>query len=371
MMNKFYVMALTLILVFTQFSFAEEVALVPPTIYTLEEAVQTLMRDNLSLKLAALDIEAAKINYSEMASASAKLRRADDYGIASAEILYATKGVFEKSAELNLMVKEKTLIATETGLKIGLKQSFYSILSAQEQLKIKEASTARLKELYDVSAKKYELGLLSKNALSIAKADYEASITAVETAKRELVYNKMQFNQTMNLPLGTPFELQGIMTYTPMPAIDLSAKIAASFENRLDVMAALEAKEIAEATFGVDKVFYGSNTYAYKKSYIANEKAKLDYSKALGSAELGVRKAYDNLVTADKAYLDLKTAVAIAKDGYEIAKTMYSVGMNTQTDVSQALIQYNTAENGLNAALLGLKLAEMQFEASYSIGLNQ
>jgi hypothetical protein len=342
-----------------------------PMTYTLESATAALMKDNVSIKLAQLAIDAAVINTTSAGRTADKLKLLEEYGISSANTMYAEKGVLDKAAELELMVAEKTKVATEVGLKISLQESFYGILSAQENLKIKERSAARMLELYNTSVKKFQLGLVSKNALNSTKVDYDASLSAVITAKRDLDYKKMVFNQTMNLPLQTPFELSGALVFTPIADVKLEEKIAYGKANRLDVLAAKEGKDIKNITFAVDQLYYSPITFLYRTSSINSQKADYQYEQALVTAELSVRKAYNDLKAAEQGYLDLQKSVALVKEGYEIAKSMYAVGMNTQVDVTQALIQYNTMENNLNSALLGYKLAEMAFEASYMIGLGK
>lgn len=349
-------------------------------VYTLDSATAALLKDNLDIKLAQLSVEAAELGLEEASRAGKRYRNIKDNGgysefygelFGSAAGKYLLKGVPEKAAELQLIVAKKSLAMTEEGLRMGLKESFYSILNAENNLKIKEQSAERLKELYTTSTKKYELGLISKNALATTKVDYEAGISAVDNAKRDLAIKKMSFNQTMNLPLNTPFSLQGTLAYTPLPTVNLKEKIAFGLDNRMDVLTKNHAKLIAETTFAVDEIMYPNNTYLYKNSLIAKDKAVLDYNKTLLSAELAIIKAHNDRVSAEKVYLDLLKSLELVRDGYNVAKTMYSVGMNTQSDVTSALIQLNTMESNVSQALLGVKLAEMAFEASYSMGLTQ
>lgn len=376
MKKRLSVLLLTTLLI-SSIGFADVLPTAATTTYTLETALAALLKDNLDLKLAVLGVELAKVELDETTRANNRIRDIKDdggYGSAYSELFgsaagqYILKGVPDKGDTLALQMAEKGVALATFSLEMGLKDSYYSILSATETLRIKEQSALRLKELYDTSAKKFQLGLISKNALNTAKVDYDASLTAVETAKAGLSYEKMQFNQTMNLPLQTPVTVAGKLTYTASQPIDLNAKVAQALTSRMDVLTAKQSLEIAQLMFDVDKSFYGMNTAAYKKSYIALEKAKQNYSKSLTTAELAVRKAYDDMKAAERGYLDLKKSVELVKEGYEIAKTMYSVGLNTQTDVSQALIQYNTLENSLNGALLGYKLTEMLFESSYTFG---
>lgn len=387
-MKKVLMTLLILCLLLSSIGFAETTPITPtatetvavPVVYTLESATAALLKDNLDVKLAKLSIEAAELGLDEAKKTGKRYRNIKEEGgysnfyaelFGSAAGKYLLNGVPEKAAELQLMIANKTQAMTEEGLRMGLKESFYSILNAENALKIKEQSAERLKELYTTSTKKYELGLISKNALATTKVDYEAGLSAVDTAKRELAIKKMSFNQTMNLPLETPFSLQGTLVYTPLAPVNLKEKVAYGLENRMDVIAKSQAKTIAEITYDVDESLYTPNTYLYKNSLIARDKAVLEHTKILLSAELAIIKAHNDMISAEKAYLDLLKSLELVRDGYNVAKTMYSVGMNTQSDVTSALIQLNNMESNVSQALLGVKLAEMAFEASYKMGLAQ
>jgi outer membrane protein TolC len=311
----------------------------------------------------------------------------NDQGLAKVTFNYS---LYDGSKTTNL-VEQATLAKEASYCDIETKkqniiykaiENYYSVLRAENLLKVGEHNLTTTQEQYNVSQAFFEEGLVPKADLLKAEAQLSNVQLGLIRAKNNVELTKAALNDTMSLSLETEIEVIDTLKYTEFPA-DLNYTIETAYKNRKEIRklellieAAEKQIEIAKSEkrpsvyFNFDYIAFSSNFFTPSNSITATlgasfpifdrglskykveeaeagvEQSRIALSQVKQSITLQVKQAYLNLQQSKESVEKIKVNVDAARENYEVARLRYKEGIAPFIEVSDA--QFSLTESEIN-----------------------
>lgn len=154
-------------------------------------------------------------------------------------------GLAGKSGFQNYQISQAALGEAKLGLTQNIKDTFYTLLSAQEQLSVTEENLTLANELYDLTKKRFNAGAVPETDLlnaDIQKASTEQALVQANAARK-------QAQSALNVLLGRmpvePLKVTGKLRLSEL-ALDLESLTKMARENRPLMKSSELAVELAE-----------------------------------------------------------------------------------------------------------------------------
>lgn len=245
-------------------------------VLTVEDAVKYALKNNKTLKSSAIDLEIKKranmyswnvfmptLGVSGTASRTTDIDQyVQNYGypdeekthwsvLGNAGFSWAFNAAMLAQIKLAKINYESGKISYEkscTEMETNIRKMFYSILLAQENLKINKDSLANAKARYDQAAINYRNGLVPELSLLNTQVTYENQKPAVLKAEKNLDQALDSFAFLLGLPFGTQIELSGKITVKPVK-VDSEELVKRYIESSNEINSL--KKNIESANFGL------------------------------------------------------------------------------------------------------------------------
>jgi len=298
-----------------------------------------------------------------------------------------------KQARLNYRRAKQDLKNTQDNLIFQVKQSFYSVLLAKENLKIREQALHQAKLHLKVVESFYQSGRASRFDLLRAKVQVANLKPDLIQAINNLNLARERLANLLSLP-SSSLKIEGELKFQPT-SLTLNEAIKTAFSSRADLMSLIISKDIAKLAVRMARVknqptlsFVGN--YEYKISAEKDEweknwninlvlsfpffdsgktKAFLEQRRSqLRQIELAVKQLKDAIqLEVKKAFWDLQAAkealsaqkqnINQAQEALSIAEGRYKSGTITQVEVFDANLALTTARLNYTRALYDYNLA--------------
>ncbi|HKV65330.1 MAG TPA: TolC family outer membrane protein [Rhodanobacteraceae bacterium] len=114
-------------------------------------------------------------------------------------------GQFEqwRAGKANARSTEAQYVAAQQDLILRVSQAYFTVLTDEDQLKFAEANEASLKKQLDQAQAKYDVGFAAITDVADAKAQHDAAVAQVITAKNTLFNDREALAQITGQPAGT------------------------------------------------------------------------------------------------------------------------------------------------------------------------
>jgi outer membrane protein len=114
-------------------------------------------------------------------------------------------GQFEdwRASKANARSTEAQYVAAQQALILRVTQAYFTVLTDADQLKFAEANEASLKKQLDQAQAKYDVGFAAITDVADAKAQHDAAVAQVITAKNTLFNDREALAQITGQPSGT------------------------------------------------------------------------------------------------------------------------------------------------------------------------
>ncbi len=318
-----------------------------------------------------------------------------------------------EAAELGRDAADLTLEATRQGIKEQTTEAYFQILQFRNLIQVNKEAVDTLQAHLDNVNAQYRVGTVAKSdvlrsqvelanqqqSLVDAQNNYDVAVATfnnivglptdtIVDAKEDLSYIKYD----ISLPNCTDYALihrpDGIAMerawkqaeaqmkaakagYRPNVGLSVSRKWAG--DDPLSTNYKLSSSSVDGTTAGVSlswDIFDNNVTEAQVQQAKANmRRFEQKFYETQESIQLDVRKAYLNILAAEKNIHTTKVAVDQAQEDYKIAQVRYSAGVGTNLDVMDAeekliqsqttyitaLYKYNTSKAALDQAM-GIKV---------------
>jgi len=408
------------------------VVLAAPVELSLDDSIALALMNNPTIKIANADKETA--NWGISAAKGAKLpsvsvthsdKRSGSPGSAlnpngsvgdnfSNNIslkmpIYSGGGIEAQieQARLNLKINDVGVDKSRQQVKLDATAGYFSILSAQNSLKVSQESVDMMAEhLKNVQAQ-YSVGVVAKS--DVLRSEVELVNNQQNLIKAQNAYDLAvsKLNNIIGLPLDTDVKLKDeLKTGTYALSLDDSIKYAmvhrpdvAQADYNIDIakqgVKVAESGKLPSVSFSAnqgwaDSTFPGTkdtgwsiglmSTWTPFDSGVTNAKikqsdsnltkAKLQAQQAKDGYQLEVRQYYLSMNEANKRIGATQVAVEKAQEDYKIAGVRYSAGVGTNSDVIDAQVAMTTAKNNYIQAMYDYNTSKANLDKAMGIAVS-
>lgn len=296
----------------------------------------------------------------------------------------------------------ENLRAAQNALVMGVKESYYGLLKAQELVSVQEAAVRRAEQFHKTIQSKYELG--SASLSEVLKAKVEQGTAQLELIRRQNDVRNAQasLNTVLNRQVDEAIEVAKADASGPQSMSYEQALQAASVESpdlaigRAAVGSAKDDLGIARATlfprlgWSLNRSFAAtesgdvykgeSGTWTtgvglsynifdafHQKTAISNARVTLKFAKETEaqiekSVELGVKQAYLGVELARESRNVADQTEASAQEDYNLAQEKYNLGAATILDLLNAQESLTRAQTDKVNALYDHYIAVARLE---------
>lgn len=331
--------------------------------FTLEKAVEYAVENSYQLKAKKAEITAAE---TDLAQAKAGKYQAGRIVSSFAELSpYVTNGYYVSAAEVGLNVANRAYQQAEYELKGSVEKSFYTYISLLDKIENAQTSIANAEARYAEAQKKLEKGTVPKLdvtsfelALTKARNTYSALLRSKETALAA-------FKNTIGYPMSDPVELVGsferrAMDETPVDTAIQRAKTNITYMNLED------SYTLAQQKLSVDKSYYSSNQFEYRSSVADFAKTEADYYNNKAAIQLGVRSAYDTMLTKYDTLAYMDDNLVYMESQAAAQKIRYEQGLISAQDYIETLQSLDELKNSIKDTEIEAFGAVLDYRATYT-----
>ena len=335
---------------------------------TLNKAIEEALTNNPTIEQSKLGVEQAQVSFEETRSLMRKNRRLiNDDKERSLEYLKGVK-LLEITSDFALSNAERNHNATIENIKCDIEKLYFNLLQAEKLTEINKDNLDLSKELYNISKKKLDLGVTTKqevlnselNQIN-AQNDYDQSIKNLKNAK-------MLFNTNLGYDVLQDIKLTDELKYKEFKVESIDDAVNKALENRNEVKSAEFNYELEKFNMEVVKGEYADITYKYREQAVKLEKAKQSFEDAKKNIEMEVRSNYLEMLQKEEEIKKGQKSLELAKEGLRLAKLSYEAGVGVFTDLEKAQNALMQAELGLSNAILEYNLAVSKFDEVTGIG---
>lgn len=285
------------------------------------------------------------------------------------DTLLTKNGYYTKYADNQIAKLEKSKEQLGKGIETETKSLYYNVLVTEKSVEINQAKLNKAEEQLRVVNLKFNNGSATKAEVLAAQLAVQQAKTDLDSAGDDLNIAKLNLLNRLDLPFDTETVLTDTeLTYIPTAEIDLNAAIEKAKADRPEILTAQNNLELQEIETHVYQAYYTSNLWQNKLAAKKLEDAKLDVPQAYKDVELDVRKAYLNLVKAERALVNMDKTVELSTEAARINKLLYENGMATSLDVLNADTDLAQAEIGRYQLLAAYNISKLMFDNSNLMG---
>jgi len=393
-LSKTVTLLLILILITASFAFAQENNESEDEILklSLEDAVKIAEENNQQVKLSKLGLEKAELARKEYRYQDKKTGKLEDEikkaieqwnqlpeekqkeleeeglkpvnpGISSSfEYTYAMD-LLEKQTEVGVKLSEVGIDVTVKGINFGIEAAYYGVLLAEENTAIAQAAVSRYQDMLQIAKAKFKAGAITKNEVLDAQVQLSKAEADLLKAESEEEKAYMNLKKLIGLPLDRAIELTDSFKDKPDDFDKtLDELLEAAEKNRIDIMSAEGAFEIAELDFKLSSKAYPSNTFIYKEKEYAMEEAHLKLQDTKSAAEAQIRAIWLDFENAKVNIPVLDKALEMAEESLRLAKLSYEAGLIRSVDVAVAEEGLKQVQVQRLGAIYNYNLARLKLE---------
>ena len=285
------------------------------------------------------------------------------------DMILAKNGYYVALADAQIVQLEKSKDVLTKGIETQTKSLYYNVLLAEKSIEINQAKLNKANEQLRVVNLKFDNGSATKAEVLNGEMAVQQAKTDLDSAMDELSTAKLNLLNRLDLPLDQEIVLtEKELSYVPTVKLDLDEAIEKAKEDRPEILTAENNLKLQEIKTHADTAYYTSNMWQHQVAVKQLEDAKLNVPQAYKDVELDVRKAYLNLVEAERALVNMNKTVELAGESSRINKLLYENGMATSLDVLEADTNLAQAEIGQYQLLAAYNMNKMVFDNSNLIG---
>ena len=293
-------------------------------------------------------------------------------------------GQFEdwRASKASARSTESQYIAAQQDLILRVSQAYFTVLTDEDQLKFAEANEASLKKQLDQAQAKYDVGFAAITDVADAKAQHDAAVAQVITAKNTLFNDREALAQITGQPAGTLETLTDNLPLNPPQPDNMEEWVKTALASNPSLQA---QRELAESSQHSVTAAHAAHlpTLGASVSYSRNPAwgpGNLDNVNGLPAGAIPLR----NDTRRNDTTVGLVLTVPLFQGGGIIAREKQAIAQRDQandvleqdrrTVVSNTRNAFNAIEAGISsveaqkAAVESAKTALDATQAGYQIG---
>lgn len=296
-----------------------------------------------------------------------------------------------QQAKLNYQVAREDLKSTQSETVFQVKQSFYSVILAQENLQITKQALDQAEAHLQIAESFYQSGRASRFDLLRAKVEMAKFKPEVIRAKNDLALTKESLAILLSQP--SSLEIEEKLKFEP-GLLSLDEALQAALVYRSDLKSLRLQEDMAGLSIGITRAvnlpslsFLGN--YEYTSSGGSKWKNKWNVNLVLGftlfdagknkaqveqkrsqvrqmqlaieqlrdGIQLEVKQAFWNIQAAKESMVAQEQSIQQAEEALSIAEARYKSGTITQVEVLDAQLALTSAQLGYTGALYDYNLS--------------
>lgn len=388
LLSKMAIFVLVLSLMISSIAFAQENSDNEVISLSVEDAVKIAEENNQQIKLSQLALQKAQLARKEFNYQSKKVGSALDLWdsltpeqksmlISQTPTLYSeitSLSGFSTSSALELGEKEinvgvdlaqRGIEVAIKGVEYGIEAGYYGALLAKENVAIAQAAVDRQQEMLRIAEAKYKAGTVAKTEVLNAQVQLTKAEGDLSKAKSSEEKAYITLKKLLGLPLDKNINLTDSFKESPENLdVTLDELIEQANSNRIDIVSAEGAFEIAKLDFELSSKAYPSNTFTYAEKEYAMEEAQLKLSNTKSSAEAEIRNTWLDFEDAKTNIPVLDKSLEVAQESLRIAKLSYEAGLVRSVDVTAAEDGLKQVQLQRLSAIYNYNLARLKLENS-------
>lgn len=347
--------------------------------YTLEESINRALENNPDIKQYKLelekigkeykknkrdlkDLEKAKDNTVHMSAEDRRYFRLSYQGDLNSLVIPAMSNVFSyENSQRNLAV-------IESKTKNDIEANYYKLQQAIQLEGINKTNKEIVKDIYDKTNQKLELGLVAKQdviqselALLQAENDYANSINNVARAR-------MNFNISLGNDVMNNISPTGDLTFEVKELEDIEEAIKSALESRNELFALKFSYELEKLKEDDYLNSYSDISTKYLMQKIVTEKAYNNVINTEKMIEMEIRSNYLEVLQKEKEVVAGQKQVQLAEEGLKLSTLSYDVGMTVLSDLQKSQNTLLQAKLGLSKNILDYNIAHAKYKTSIGVG---
>lgn len=369
LLSKMAVLVLILSLMISSIAFAQENSDNEVLSLSVEDAVKIAEENNQQIKLSKIDLKRAELARKELRYQDRKIREEEEklgreIVSGSFEYKYAQE-IGQKQADFGVNMANLGIDATIRGIEYGIEAAYYGALLAKENVVIAQAAVDRQQEMLRIAEAKYKAGTVAKTEVLNAQVQLTKAQGDLSKAKSSEEKSYITLKKLLNLPLDKNINLTDSFKESPENLdVTLDELIEQANNNRIDIIGAEGAFEIAKLDFELSSKAHPSNTFTYTEKEYAMEEARFNLSNVKSSAEAEIRNIWLDLEDAGTNIPVLDKSIEVAQESLRLAKLSYEAGLVRSVDVAAAEDGLKQVQLQRLSAIYNYNLARLKLENS-------
>lgn len=354
---------------------------------SLEDAMKLAEENNQQVKLSELALEKAKLGRQQYRHQDKRIRDAIDsweqmtpeekadmdleeymtrlgeYEALSSFDTSSQMDLLDKKTEVYLKLAEAGIDVTIRGIRFGVEAAYYGAISARDNRLLAEAAVERYQDLLRIAEAKYNAGVVAKTEVLDAQVQLAKAEADLLKAKSQEEKAYINLKKLLGLAQDELIELTDTFDYKPVDFdVTLEELIAEALKNRIDIMSAEGAYEVAKLDFDLNSKVYPSNTFIYKEKQHAMEDARIKLEDTKASVEAEVRQIWLDFEEAKVNIPVLDKALEMAEESLRLARLSYEAGLVRSVDVAAAEEGLRQVQLQRSGVIYNYNLARLKLE---------
>lgn len=354
---------------------------------SLEDAIKLAEENNQQVKLSELALEKAKLGRQQYRHQDKRIRDAIDsweqmtpeekadmdleeymtrlgeYEALSSFDTSSQMDLLDKKTEVYLKLAEAGIDVTIRGIRFGVEAAYYGAISARDNRLLAEAAVERYQDLLRIAEAKYNAGVVAKTEVLDAQVQLAKAEADLLKAKSQEEKAYINLKKLLGLAQDELIELTDTFDYKPTDFdVTLEELIGETLKNRIDIMSAEGAYEVAKLDFDLSSKVYPSNTFIYKEKQHAMEDARIKLEDTKASVEAEVRQIWLDFEEAKVNIPVLDKALEMAEESLRLARLSYEAGLVRSVDVAAAEEGLRQVQLQRSGVIYNYNLARLKLE---------
>lgn len=340
-------------------------------ILTLEEAKEIAKKNDVQFNQQQSNIKKASENYEKVYENNNKTDKKNYNSVVESVSAMVARKVNIENAASNVRKAIFNRNNLERTINYEVTEKYYGVLKAMYSLADAEADMKLKKEELEKAKIKYEMDIITKNALSQAESAYDSSVTSYNKAFTSLqnsaaelsncigknidIYN-VRFDMTLDVPDINSIDLNKIKEdymknspsfYSEKEQYDLAEYKMQLIEEQYDIFVKRNPKATRIIDDFIELLNDATNEF---------DDAKYSYSEKEKDLDLTLNNQYTTINDLYKSYEDQKKKIEDTKQEIEENRIKYQMGLIKKADLDSSTANLQKLENQLNTTIINLNL---------------
>ncbi len=341
-----------------------------PTIdLSLDQALTIAMTSGASIKTAEIQKKSDDANAKSNAESTSKMNKANEDNNGDNTYSKSQLDKTRKAKEYYTSMADRNYAAAKNGITYNINNAYYSLLNAEEGVKIARENEQLQKNLLTLVNQKLSLGVASKQDVLESEIKLNNADSSLYAAEVALAEKKIALNIELGYDVMQDVNLTSKLETVKMSGLSVDQAVSDALANRNELYTC--AFNIYSAEKELDNYKgYPKNSSKYLNAYTGLISAQTNYESKEASIKKEVMINYSSILSAKKSADNAELSANKAKESYTIYLEKYKLGMATLDTVQEAQINYSDAEKSYAEAILKYNLAVITYEMSATVGMS-